>query len=209
MNKKIAFSGLAAAALVIGLPVVGLSQEEPAGEVMGPVAPPELVAAEAAPAEVIEGDTCPLDSPFGCMFGSLMMANPMDPSTWYDGSDGMDIDPSTLVTNPMDPAFMMQIPNSTTHTPFHMFMANPENWAQFMTPEAIMAMMNPEALVKWADAESYSQMMDLQTYAYWAQPGAYMHAMDPGMYTKLIDPAAYLAMFKTVVTYWAELAETS
>ena len=204
MKTKIAVSGLATAALLIGLPVIVQSQEETGDTMIGPVAPVE-VAAE--PVET--GETCPLDNPFGCMFGSLVMANPMDPNTWYDGSGGMDHDPSTLVSNPMDPDFMMQIPNPSTHTPFHMMMVNPENWAQFMTPEAIMAMMNPETLAKWADAESYATMIDMQTYAYWAQPGAYMHAMDPGMYTQLINPAAYMTLFKEVATSWAALAEAS
>lgn len=125
----------------------------------------------------------------GWNIGGVRIANPIEPSTWWDASEGETGAP--IAINFMDPEFYINIINPKKHSAMHGGFTNPETWAQFMKAETYVNMMDYSVWAKWIEAKTYEPLLDLQTYAYWMQPGAFAHQLNTNHYAKLVDLKAY------------------
>ena len=135
-----------------------------------------------------------------------LFVNPLDPSQWYDGTDGMDHadmgKPEAI--NMAHPEFYLSFMDPDTHTKRHMQFLNPAMYAEFMDPGTYMQFANPENWMAWLYPSNYEMLIEAETYTYWMQPGAYTHALMPHGYLQMfdlknyadyVDPATYLEMF--------------
>ncbi len=130
-----------------------------------------------------------------CTLAGVRFGNPIDPSTWWDGTEGADhSEHATMDINPFDPDFWMTLPDPEGHSLVHMAITNPETWAQFVSPSAWMEKMDPALIIKWFDPNTYAVLMDPQTPAYWMQPGAYMHGFKSDNYAQLVDVSSYTGL---------------
>lgn len=129
-------------------------------------------------------------------------ANPFDISTWFDGTDGMDVaelgQPEAV--NPAAPAFWMSFINPETHTKRHMQFTNPAQYAQFLSPGFYMQFANPQNWLAWVNPNSYAVLADTDTYTYWMQPGAYAHVLKADGYMQVANLDNYEA-FTNPATY--------
>ena len=125
----------------------------------------------------------------GWQIGGVRIANPLDSSTWWEGSEAGHKE--ELTVNFADPDFWMSIPNPKTHSIIHGAMTNPETWAQFLDIKTYTNMLDTKVLEKWLNPNTYEVLGDPQTYAYWVQPGAYKHLVDADHYAQLANREAY------------------
>ncbi|MCP5073165.1 MAG: hypothetical protein GY947_07700 [Rhodobacteraceae bacterium] len=162
----------------------------------------------AAVAEDVNGTPENSCSSYSCLLTGVRIGNPLDSSTWWDGSEHAEHDTSQIMEiNPFDPEFLMKIPNPKTHSTVHAALANPKTWGQFFKPATYANMVTPEVIVKWVNPETFNVLADPQTYAYWAQPGAYMHVVDLDNYSQLVNWTAYTALVKDVSSHWTAADE--
>ena len=190
MKLNLILSGLASALLLTASPVVAQSADES-------VATP-------APVATAEGETCNF---FTCALENVRFGNPIDPSTWWDGSEESGHHEMLVDMNPADIKSWMQIIDPDTHSAVHMTLTNPEGWAQFMKPEFVFDMFAMENVTNMIDLETYEPLIDPQTYAYWAQPGAYGHVLNVSHYAELINPQAYVNLFSDVAGAWMGMVD--
>jgi len=152
-----------------------------------------VVALGGASAETTEIDTTAKAEAW--TIAGVRVANPIDPSTWYDGAGDHMVGKKMIAINPADPDFWLGFVKPDTHSHVHATFTNPATLGQFLKPETYANMMNPSVWVKWMKPTTYAPLVDAQTMAYWVQPGAYTHIMDIRMYSQMIDPANYGALF--------------
>ncbi len=139
----------------------------------------------------------------------VKFANPLDSSTWWDGSDHATHETyEPIKINPFDPEFLMKFPDPETHSTLHAAFTNPTTWGQFFKPETYTGMVSTEVAMKWMDPQTFSVLIDPQTYAYLAQPGAYMHVLNVDHYAKLVDMTAYGSLFDDVSSHWTGAEES-
>jgi len=130
----------------------------------------------------------------------LQIGNPLDSSTWWDGSVDIQADPKERIDiNPMDPDFWMQIPSPELHSRIHTALLNPANWAQFAKPATYVKMADTDVLIKWFQPSTYAVLVDPQTYIYRMQPGAYVHELELRTYMQLFNPSAYWEIADTAL----------
>lgn len=136
----------------------------------------------------------------GWNIAGVHIANPLDSSTWYDGSHDLELDKAeTVEVNFADPEFWMSFPSVEKHSVMHKAMLNPATWAQFAKPETYAKMMDTTIWAKWTKPETFAVLVDPQTYAYRLQPGAFMHTFDARSYAQLVNPAAYGVILDTML----------
>ncbi len=125
----------------------------------------------------------------------VKIGNPINPATWWDGSEGTEHAAMGVKVNPMDPTFWMSFIDPKTHSTMHHAFTNPATYAQFTEVKTYTNMMDFDAVKKWVQPGTYAVLIDPQTYAYWMQPGAYTHIVKPSNYASLIDVSAYREVF--------------
>lgn len=126
-----------------------------------------------------------------------LFANPLNPATWWDGTEGMDLAEKAKpeMFNMAHPSFWLSIIDPDTHSKRHMQFTNPQTYAQFMNPAFYMQFANPENWMAWMTPANYEILIEPETYTYWMQPGAYLHASQPHGYMQMLDLENYSAFF--------------
>jgi hypothetical protein len=174
-----------------------------------------VMALSAVTAGSAESDYVTVEEQKGFTIAGVRIANPLDSSTWWDGSTHLHLDKApTIAINFADPDFWMSIPDVEKHSLVHKSLLNPATWAQFAKPSTYTAMMDVNVWKKWAELDTYAVLVDPQTYTYRLQPGAFMHTFDARSYAQLANPSAYGVIFDTMVetaglTSWVDAGKSA